>query len=449
MTQRWLPVINTETAKAVPPFGVMEVCGVDANGNIQVRQPTGAFGAVLFNGPVGIAAGAEGQGTRDWPVVAAYSGSDPAAQDLLVSTSGSWFLSASGQTLINQYGYKVVGGSYGGMTNVVPSLPFGIYYQNVTVDAAAMTNEVDLVFHAGTGLSVVGTDNPGVSTTVTYTNTGVLSLNTLTGALSIGAGSGIAVSSLGTTVTVSANPFVAAGPSHAAGAVPDPGSTSHTLPYVLGDDASFHQLLSAKGDLLVTSGSTLNQLSVGTDGWVLTADSASLNGVKWAAAGGGMTNPMTTLGDIIYEDATPAPARLAGNATGTKKFLTQTGTGSVSAAPAWGTITSSDLPDSGTSLGTEGAFSGNGTTQAGATAITTAAAVLTPTGGNTAFLLPDTAAALIRCWNASASVACAVFPPGTEKINNGGASGSISIPVSSGRMFARVSSTQWVSWLSG
>ena len=57
-----------------------------------------------------------------------------------------------------------------------------------------------------------------------------------------------------------------------------------------------------------------------------------------------VTNPMTTLGDMIYEDNTPTPARLAGNTTSTKKFLTQTGTGSVSAAPGWNTIAAGDLP---------------------------------------------------------------------------------------------------------
>ena len=53
---------------------------------------------------------------------------------------------------------------------------------------------------------------------------------------------------------------------------------------------------------------------------------------------------MTTLGDLLYEDATPAAARLAGNTTTTKKFLTQTGTGSVSAPPAWGTLAVADFP---------------------------------------------------------------------------------------------------------
>jgi hypothetical protein len=58
----------------------------------------------------------------------------------------------------------------------------------------------------------------------------------------------------------------------------------------------------------------------------------------------GITPPLTTLGDLLYENATPALARLAGNTTTTKKFLTQTGTGSVSAAPGWNTIVTGDLP---------------------------------------------------------------------------------------------------------
>jgi hypothetical protein len=64
----------------------------------------------------------------------------------------------------------------------------------------------------------------------------------------------------------------------------------------------------------------------------------------WVVGGGGMSNPMTTLGDVLYENATPAAARLAGNTTTTKKYLTQTGTGSASAAPAWGTIAAADVP---------------------------------------------------------------------------------------------------------
>lgn len=58
-------------------------------------------------------------------------------------------------------------------------------------------------------------------------------------------------------------------------------------------------------------------------------------GTVTAAAAFKVLSPMTTLGDIIFESTGPNPARLAGNTTTAKKFLTQTGTGSVSAAPVW------------------------------------------------------------------------------------------------------------------
>jgi hypothetical protein len=69
-------------------------------------------------------------------------------------------------------------------------------------------------------------------------------------------------------------------------------------------------------------------------------------GQSSAAAAYNALSPMTTLGDIEYESAANTASRLAGNITSTKKFLTQTGTGSVSAAPAWGTIATGDLPAS-------------------------------------------------------------------------------------------------------
>ena len=51
---------------------------------------------------------------------------------------------------------------------------------------------------------------------------------------------------------------------------------------------------------------------------------------------GGFTNPMTTLGDLIYENATPAAARLAGPVAGTVPYvLTSTPSGGVAQAPAW------------------------------------------------------------------------------------------------------------------
>jgi len=61
------------------------------------------------------------------------------------------------------------------------------------------------------------------------------------------------------------------------------------------------------------------------------------------AAGYDALNPNTTLGDIAYRGASNNVS-LAGNTTTTKKFLAQTGTGTVSAAPSWATIVAGDVP---------------------------------------------------------------------------------------------------------
>ncbi len=49
------------------------------------------------------------------------------------------------------------------------------------------------------------------------------------------------------------------------------------------------------------------------------------------------------LGDLLYANATPDWVRLAGNTTTTKKYLSQTGTGTASATPAWDEFTAADI----------------------------------------------------------------------------------------------------------
>ena len=60
---------------------------------------------------------------------------------------------------------------------------------------------------------------------------------------------------------------------------------------------------------------------------------------------GGTGFGLYTEGDMLYGHLGDL-AKLAGNTTTTKKFLTQTGTGSASAAPAWGGVTASDITGS-------------------------------------------------------------------------------------------------------
>lgn len=51
-----------------------------------------------------------------------------------------------------------------------------------------------------------------------------------------------------------------------------------------------------------------------------------------------------TLGQLLYAGTAGAWTLLAGNTTTTRKFLRQTGTGAVSAAPAWDTLVDGDIP---------------------------------------------------------------------------------------------------------
>lgn len=55
-----------------------------------------------------------------------------------------------------------------------------------------------------------------------------------------------------------------------------------------------------KGDMLASpGGAVLNKLAIGTDGWALTADAASTNGMKWAAAAaGGLNTAMSNAASV-------------------------------------------------------------------------------------------------------------------------------------------------------
>ncbi len=95
-----------------------------------------------------------------------------------------------------------------------------------------------------------------------------------------------------------------------------------------------------KGDTIARDTNTNVRIPVGADGTVLTASSGSTGGVAWAAA---LSNPMTTLGDIIYsKNGSGAPERLAANAGSTNFFLRSVG----STIPAWQQVAFGDLSGS-------------------------------------------------------------------------------------------------------
>lgn len=92
-------------------------------------------------------------------------------------------------------------------------------------------------------------------------------------------------------------------------------TTTHTAAADPHTGYVLESLVDAKGDLIVASAAdTVARLAVGTNDHVLTADSGQATGVKWAAAPSGSGIPATLLdakGDLIAASAADTAARLA------------------------------------------------------------------------------------------------------------------------------------------
>jgi len=119
---------------------------------------------------------------------------------------------------------------------------------------------------------------------------------------------------------------------------------------------------SVRGSLLYRGAAAWSILTPGTAGYALLSGGAgadpsyalpTLLGTvttgTWHATQigevyGGTNQTTYALGDTLYASASNTLQKLAGNITTTKKFLRQTGTGAVSAAPAWDTIAVADIP---------------------------------------------------------------------------------------------------------
>jgi hypothetical protein len=201
---------------------------------------------------------------------------------------------------------------------------------------------------------------------------------------------------------------------------------------------------------------TLNQNTTGTasnvTGTVAIANGGTGQTTKTAAFNA--LTPMSTLGDTEYHDGTNA-VRLAGNTSTTKQFLSQTGTGVVSAAPAWSTVTKTDVglgnventalstwagSTNLTTLGTVGTGTWNATTigvTKGGTGLTSIAALSVPVANtaNTYTTVTGTAGQSIRvnaggtAWEAYTPTSGTVTSvTGTSPVvSSGGATPAISL----------------------
>jgi hypothetical protein len=284
--------------------------------------------------------------------------------DSLVNNSGTVTLVNDSASPSASYYYGTnSGGTLGYFA--LPSLSGFVPYSGATGDvtlgahgltSASLTDSgltSGRVPYAGTGgllgdSSHLTYSNTGTGTLTTGTFSGALSGNATT-ATSAGSVTGLSVTA-GKTLTVSDSATIA--------------TNSITL---------------AGGEVLTfTAG---NNLTLATTG----ATSVTL-----PTSGTLMSNPMTTLGDIIYENATPTADRLAGSTTAsTRKFLTSTATaGGVAQAPVWNVLATTDIPDISATYETVSALgswagSSNITTLGTITTGAWSGTVITPAKGGT------------------------------------------------------------------
>jgi hypothetical protein len=102
------------------------------------------------------------------------------------------------------------------------------------------------------------------------------------------------------------------------------------------------------GTLSSLTGSVLGGANIGTTAGRMIIAQGTAATVTESTTHTTTTIPAATpvLGSIFYGSATPAWAALGGNTVATKKYLSQTGTGAVSAVPSWDQPASTELSDS-------------------------------------------------------------------------------------------------------
>jgi hypothetical protein len=130
-------------------------------------------------------------------------------------------------------------------------------------------------------------------------------------------------------------------------------SASVTRPFRRLAYASFPGTCTANREFLErsdpgTAGQVLYVCNSGGNGWDLVGDGGG-GGSSHAILSATHTDTdaaTAVLGDLISGNATPHWQRVAGNTTATKKYLNQTGNGSISAVPVWDVIADADLPSS-------------------------------------------------------------------------------------------------------
>jgi hypothetical protein len=232
--------------------------------------------------------------------------------------------------------------------------------QNTTGQAGSVANALT----AGTGISYsVGTTYNG-SAAITINNSGVTSLTGTANQVTVSASTGGVTLSLPSPINVdtTGNAGTVTNGVYTTGSYADPtwitslagskitGNISGSAGNVTGVVAianggtgqttanpAFNALAptTTKGDLIVSNGTANVRQAVGTDTYVLTADSTTASGIKWAASSGSgatITNDTTTATNLYPTFAAATSGSLTTIYTGDAKLLYKPSTGELTSS---------------------------------------------------------------------------------------------------------------------
>ena len=214
----------------------------------------------------------------------------------------------------------------------------------LSIDATGKTGILKVITtNAGEGVTMSGT----LSVTGHVTLEGVTSTGaTGTGTLVFGTSPSLTTPTLGAATATSVNKMAITAPASSSTLAVADGKTftvNNTIT-LAGTDSTTITLPATTGTVALNNqtffiGSTSIAINRATASQSLTGIT-SIDGYAAGLAGG---NATTLLGSLPYQSAANTTTLLSPNVTTTKKFLRMTGDGTNGAAPAWDTVTATDL----------------------------------------------------------------------------------------------------------